>query len=209
MLIRNRFLCFCMLVLGFQTALLAQENAVSDNYLLFKVSDLSIDEDRSRIADFLFTNYGLGSEIASYSLDFPSLAYRIADGWNFHKYMGLEGELIYYDEYDINITTTNGDTFHIARQSYAGGLSLLGRYPVLKNMEIYGKAGFSYWRTDSKRRGGPDIAIKVHEDKVQSTFGGGLRYSFMENLFLDVSVELTEVDGLDVETTSIGLAFRY
>lgn len=210
MLIRNRLIGLFILFLGFQVGVLAQKSKGPHHYLLFKVSDLSIDEDRERIADFLSENYGLNSEIEAFSLDFPSLAYRLADGWNFTKYMGLEAELIYYDEYDVNITTTDDETFRINRKSYAAGLSLLGRYPIMKKFEAYGKAGFSYWRTDSKRRGGPeDIAIKIHEDKIQATFGAGLRYFLGENLVADLSLEKTEVDGLDVDTISIGFGFRY
>jgi len=193
-------------------AMFAQSKADSlqSNYLIFKVSDQSVDEDGERIENFLAENYGLTDNLESYSYISPTVAYRILDGWEFNKYGAVEAELIYYDETNLFVRVKEGEDFHLKKQSYAASVSIAGRYPVLKNLDLYGKAGVTFWRTDSKLQRGDDaLPAKVHEDKIQGIFGAGARWSVTRNLVLDLSVEKTEVDGFDVDTVSIGIGFRY
>lgn len=188
----------------------SEKNSLPVNYLIFKVSDQSVDTDQARLDQFLAESYGLTSEVASYSVSYPDLAYRITDGWEFHKYAALEGELIYYHKTDLFVRTTDGDSFRITKQSFAAGLSVAGRYPLMKNLYLYGKAGAAFWRTDSDREGGDGaLPDKVHEDNVEPSLGAGVRWSLSSNMVFDLSYEQNQVDGLDVNTITLGIGFRY
>lgn len=207
-----RRLCLALMLCLVSTALVAQslDARGPKNYLIFKVSDLSIDDDLSRMQSFLFNSYGLDTEIATLNYEFPDLAYRLVDGWLFSKHLGLEGELVYYDEYNVNITTTSGETITIRRQGYSGGLSLFGQYRVLKNLDIYGKGGFAFWRVDSKIQGAAnDLPPKIHDDSIEFTFGAGVRYSLNDRFLLDLSYEKADLEGFDVDTLTLGFGFRY
>lgn len=192
--------------------LFAQDNSQKTprSYLILKVSDQSVEDNGARLNEFLLVNYNLGSQINTLTYEFPDIAYRLTDGWLFSKYAGMEGELIYYDEYKVDITTTDGEEIRLSRQSYAASFSLFGQYPILKNLNIYGKGGFSYWRTDTKVRRGPaNFPDKIHDDKVDPIFGAGLRLSISSDFLVDLSLEKTEVDGVDMDTISLGFGFRY
>ncbi len=106
---------------------------------------------------------------ASQNATHPSVG-GIYGGYNFDKYFGIEAN--YY-----NLGKAKIDGFSESK-TRAGGVDLVGRYPVTDKFDLYGKFGVAYVDREIDFAGGGDAS----DSGVAGKFGLGAEYKVAKNI---------------------------
>ena len=122
-------------------------------------------------------------------------------GCNFNQNFGLE---VYYTdagEFDYDYYYLSGSV-----EVDGWGASLVGRYPLNNDWEVFAKFGAFSWDADAYLDGYGKIAS---DDGTDNTWGLGLGYGVTENVDLVLQHMRLDVDGDDVDNTSVGLNYNF
>ena len=109
-----------------------------------KYADYSV-EDLQYYADFF---YGPGVFTATGSGDDSSLGGKLFVGYNFNKYLALEGFYTNFGEFKVNASAFDGiDTLSTVDSWKASGFGIagLGMLPISNSFSLFGKFGLVYW----------------------------------------------------------------
>ena len=199
--------------MGPGTAAQAQTTDTSlPNYMLFRVGDTSWDQTSNQLETLIKREFSLAGDIDKLSFDLPGNSYQIADGYLLSKVFGLEAEATYYDQYTVNVETTTGEFLRLKQSAFGVSLGVTARIQVKNWFAAYGIAGPAFWRRDTKLESSAQLSgdnpTKTHNDGIDAFFGIGVRRSF-GRILADLKYEKTEIEGIDVDSISLGFGFRF
>ena len=150
-------------------------------------------------------------------VDENDLGWKSFFGYNFNKYLGLEGAYVDLGEIDgdFRITTPPPDTGKSVQGVDGFTVLGVGRYPIREQLDVFAKVGAFFWNVDNRINlsgGGTTATIRHDEDGTDLVFGSGVRYEFMEHLSVRAEWErYSDVgdDDSDVDLFTIGLQFNF
>lgn len=209
------------LILFFMLAIssaMAQDNY----YVLVKVNAPSIDEDRAHFKAVLEGKpFQLsGVDASQITMTQPDIGVKLTEGMFLGKYVAVEGTASWYG--DLTATAVDGEnnTYFLNVRQYGLGVAFLGRYPVLKWLHVYGKAGGAYNRIESDLEqlvDGNRVAVldvdehskRRNRNEAAPLFGLGVQADIARNMVLSLDFEQVEVDDVQITSTSLGWGFRW
>ena len=150
-----------------------------------------------------------------FSCDEKDTTWKVFAGYEFNKYLALEGA--YVDLGEAKATATGpGGTATGALDGKGWELLGVGSIPFNDQFSAYGKAGIFRWKVDGSLAVTGIATTSVEETGTDFTYGVGLRYNFTRNLGARLewqrynNVGESDTTGqADVDLLSIGLIFRF
>ncbi|CAM2064482.1 Outer membrane beta-barrel protein [Sulfidibacter corallicola] len=181
-----------------------QEN----NYLVFKIQDLSFDSDIRSVEQVLQNSFGLDTS-NGINEDFAGLGYKLTEGYTFNRFLNVEGSIFYLDT--SKFTVNDGTTSTTVEAEGAGAeFTIQGVYPFSPRFQVFAEGGGLFWRMNWKNRLPADAGrIKIHDDGIEAILGVGMRYLLGRNMLVELEINQTDVNDLDLTTAALGFGFRY
>lgn len=150
------------------------------------------------LQDYADTFYGPGVFTATGSGDDSSLSGKLFMGYNFNKYLALEGFYTNFGEFKINASATDGvDTLNSVDSWKASGFGVsgLGMLPINNSISLFGKFGLIYW--DMRYQWTlndlvPPPIIFILSDSARGLsplFGVGAKFDFSEQFGIRLEYE--------------------
>ena len=164
-------------------------------------------------ADISLNDLDDGS-FTSGSIDDSDTGYRAYLGYRFLKFFALEADIVELGEFSYDAVSDGSGLLWAAGPVTATAeaegyrLSALGILPVGKNFSIFGKFGIFAWDADTVVTDGSGT-ISNSADGEDEFFGAGVAYDLPGPLSLRLEYELLSLDTVDVDTLSVGAAFRF
>lgn len=189
-------------------ALQAQTDKHTPNYLLFKVSELSWDDNFTFINDLAAGRLGLDTS-GGIKSDEATSAFKLTEGITFHKNFAIEGSAAYIDDSKFIATDATGFDTTIRLKTFTADLVMLGVYPFNARFEGYGQAGVAYYRIDYEALLQTGEKRKTHDNGVEPLYGVGLRYKITETFLIDLQAQQQDIGEFGVSFASLGLGFRF
>ncbi len=155
-------------------------------------------------------HYGLFKSGGSDEFDDEASMWDAVAGFKFNEYIGVEGSYANFGRYGNDFASAEVDGY---------GLALLGAFPIMDRVNIYGKAGRFYSNVDVEF--GEDES--TYEDS-QFFYGVGTEIAVADPLLLSVeydrykvgmdaedvdSPEDFEASDTDVDTVKVGAKYRF
>jgi opacity protein-like surface antigen len=138
---------------------------------------------------------------------------RLAAGWQFNPYLGVE--LSYNDFGTFPGPTTAFTDFDMTGTS----LSVIGQLPLSSTVALYGKAGQTWWRADSSffffsRNGGMNESGTLNFSESDPHLGVGISVEVTRNIELDLEYnfyqfEFSGYPMFDNDNSALVLAVKY
>lgn len=141
------------------------------------------------LQDYADTIYGPGVFTATGSGDDSSLGGKLFMGYNFNKYLALEGFYTNFGEFKVNVSATDGvDTLNTVDSWKASGFGIagLGMLPISNSFSLFGKFGLVYWNMQYQATLNDPIPPPYSESVSDSAhglsplFGIGAKFDFSE-----------------------------
>jgi OOP family OmpA-OmpF porin len=129
-------------------------------------------------------------DVKDIDFDESDSGFKIFGGWNFLKFLGLEGGY-----YDMGKPSNSSDELDVS----AWALSARGILPLGKHFELFGKAGYMAWEIDGS----------LDDDDFDLTYGVGAAVIIGSRLSIRAEYEILDVDDADIDLYSLGAAFRF
>lgn len=126
------------------------------------------------------------------------ISYTILGGYNFNEYFGVE--LYYTDAGEFDYGSV------VSVEIDGWGASLVGKYPVNDDLEVFAKVGVFSWDADAHLDGFGKVAS---DDGTDNTWGLGAGYAVTENVDIILQFMRIDVDDGDVDNYSIGLNYNF
>ncbi|CAM2009990.1 outer membrane beta-barrel protein [Acanthopleuribacter pedis] len=207
---------FTLLILAAATAvpcLQAQSthagpDSSTPNYLLFKVSELSWDDDIAYVTDVAAGRLGLDTS-GGIQRDKATAAFKLTEGYTINKNIAVEGSAAYVDDSKFVTTDTTGFDTTIRLQTFTADLTALGVYPFTDKFEGYGQAGIAYYRIDFEALTQTGEKRKTHDTGVEPLYGLGLRFKFNEQFMADLQAQQHDLGEFGISFISLGFGFRF
>ncbi|SUB21864.1 porin OmpA [Pasteurella bettyae] len=127
-----------------------------------------------------------------------------------------------YDDFGRLKTKSSLDNTTGKHTTHGAHLSLKASYPVLDNLDIYGRVGAALIRSDYKKDMSADGTEHSHSLKTSPVFAGGLEYAILPELALRLEYQwITKVGRLkdengekldyhpDIGSVALGLSYRF
>jgi len=151
-----------------------------------------------------------------------SEAYGVFGGYQITDNLAVEAG---YEYFGRAKTKTNGEQY-FRHTAHGTTLALKGSYPVLADLDVYGRVGAALIRSDYKFNEGNDVK-KYHNLKVSPVFAAGVEYAILPELALRAEYQwvsrvgnlgkaVEKADGVrgteyspDIGSVSLGLSYRF
>ncbi len=147
-----------------------------------------------------YVGVGAGkADIDERGLDDDDTAFKANGGYRFSDYFGVE--LGYVDLGDLEDGRSRN-----ALEVDGVSIGAVGTLPINDNFSLHGKVGTYFWDLDATGA----VAAQFSDDSDNDIyFGGGVRYEFDNNVSLVGEWERYEIDDLDVDLFSVGVAYSF
>jgi long-chain fatty acid transport protein len=161
--------------------------------------------------DNWYAGFGFGQSkygsVAATSANTNTEGWKVYTGYQFNKYLGVEGG--YSNLNDLTATT---GTTHIEIVSEAWSLAAVGSYPLTEKFSVTGKLGAAYVLTRTDTKVGTALTQRTGEDDYRPNYGVGVSYALLDNFKLRAEWERFELDDvaadhIDLMTAGFSLAF--
>lgn len=155
------------------------------------------------------------------SADPNDFAAKVFAGYQFNKYLGLEGGYTQFNNFKANATVTAPAPQVSAYQTEDNNtwvLGVVGTLPVTKDFSVFGKLGVNNWKTTTNTFVHADVTSGASFTRTSSIergydpyYGVGVSYALMENNFVTVRGEYERYDlgGSNIDFLSGGLAVKF
>ena len=127
-------------------------------------------------------------------LDDGGLSWKLFGGYQFNDF--FSGEVAYSDLGDAEATfvatAPTAVTVNIQAEVSAFSVSVVGMYPLNRDLGVFGRLGAAYWDVDGTAAaavGGATVTAAADEDGIDAVFGLGAQYNFSEQIGLRVEWE--------------------
>ena len=177
--------------------------------------DYGRDWDASRFTSSLAAQ---GYTATQTSSDNSDLGFKVFGGYQFTKYLGLEGGYAQFNNYTASGPVTGSTATPPVVSAYqteknnAWTLAAVGTLPLTKDFSVFGKVGADNW----KRTTNTSVASATTRDRTSSIergvdpfYGVGVSYALMDNLTVRGEYERYDFGGPKIDFISAGMAFKF
>ena len=182
------------------------------------------DWDAARYSSSLAAQGVTATQTSSDSADFGFKAF---SGYQFNKYLGLEGGYAQFNNYTANGTATGpaqnpipGNPSNSQRvsayqtlDSQTWALAVVGTLPLTKSFSVFGKLGANSWKattnTNVHDSNGDFIRTSSIERGVDPYYGVGISYALMAGLEVRGEYERYDLGGSNIDFLSAGMAVKF
>lgn len=158
--------------------------------------------------DGWYAGLGVGqSKYRDFSADSAntrSEGWKVYGGYQFNKYLGLEGG--YVNLNDMTAVTGTVRT-NIATEAWALGAVL--NYPVTDKISLMGKFGYAYMQGDTRTKDGVNPTVRTSQDGYEPNYGVGVSYKLFSNLDLRAEWERFDRSNMDIDLITAGAVIKF
>lgn len=198
-------------------AAMTSSRAQSDDagwYLGGNIGQTRTDIDEQRIADSLLQN-GLSNTLVKD--DSTDSGYKLFSGYQFNRYLALEGGYFDLGEFNFTSTTQPAGTFNGKLEAHGFNMDLVGTIPFTEKFSAFGRAGITYVQTKNTFNGTGAVQVLSPNEKERDThlkIGAGLQYAFNEKWSMRLEAERYRINDVvghtgDLDLLSVGLVYRF
>ncbi len=149
--------------------------------------------------------------------DESDLAYKLFAGYQFNRYVGLEGGYFNLGKFSFRSTTEPAGTLDGSIRLHGLNLDLVGTLPLTDRLSAFGRVGAQYATARDSFTGTGAVAVLTPDPSKSETnykVGAGLQYAFTRNLAVRGEAERYRVNDAvgnhgDVNLFSVGLVYAF
>lgn len=174
---------------------------------------------RTKIEDSKISSTLLGAGFTTTSVteDENSLAWKILGGYQFNRFIAVEGGYFNLGKFDFTAQTLPPGTLEGEFKLQGINLDLVGMIPFTDRFSAFGRVGVHYAQTKDRFTGTGLVVVpdpNRRENGANYKFGAGVEYALTRSLGLRAEAERYRVnDGVgnksDVDLFSAGLIYRF
>ena len=167
------------------------------------IVDYSIDNSELRGIDTELVNLGFASSTTS--SDDEGIIFKIGVGFDFSKYLSIEGGYTDLGTLEIK-TTTTGPTENISLDIEPDGFEISGlvKFNIFDQALVFGRVGLLFWEAEGKISGSLGSASATLGDGTDITLGAGFEYSFFR-----IEYQYYKLDEVDINTVYASLVYKF
>ena len=183
-----------LLALTVLPALPALAQGDSYPYVGISVGQSRAKIDQDRIANGLA---GTGLSLSSMSKDQSDTGVRLFGGYQFNRFLALEGGLFTLGKFGFNATTTPAGTLSGDIKLRGASLDLVGTLPLGERWSLLGRIGAQRARATDHFAGTGAVSVlnaDPRETANNTKFGGGIQYEFNRAFLMRAEAERYRVN---------------
>lgn len=145
-----------------------------------------------------------------------SEGWKVYGGYQFNKYLALEGGYTNLNDAHANTTITapSAGTIRTNVATDAWSLAAVGTYPITDKFSLMGKVGAAYVLTEitAKATGsgsGTTASVAVGDDSYRPVYGLGVSYALLDNLNLRAEYERFDLKDINIDLITAGVAMKF
>ena len=131
------------------------------------------------------------------------LQVRWGGGYRFSDFAAWDIGLVGYDK--VN-DTVNGEDTELGGVAFT--VQLVGLLPVTRSIDIYCKAGVSYWRINVTKEI-PGLTVQEKFDGTDPVYAAGFLFRVDHDSTLRLDYEIADYDGVDFISASFGFQHQF
>jgi OOP family OmpA-OmpF porin len=143
--------------------------------------------------------------------------YKIFGGYQFNKYLGLEGGYFDLGTFGFTANTTPLGTLNGELKLKGLNLDLVATLPITHKFSVFGRAGVTYAETSDAFTGTGSVYVLNPNPSTRESnykYGAGLQYAFTDNLAMRLEAERYRINDAvgskgDIDLVSLGLIYRF
>jgi OOP family OmpA-OmpF porin len=183
-------------------------------YIGANIGKSNADIDNGRISRNLL---GAGLSTTSIRSDDDDTGYKVFGGYQFNRYLALEGGYFDLGEFGFNANTNPLGTLNSSIKVRGINFDVVGFIPFTEKLSLFGRAGVNYAETkDSFRGTGAVLGLnsRASDRELNPKLGVGLQYDYNDSWAWRVEAERYRInDGIgnkgDVDLVSVGVVYRF
>lgn len=176
------------------------------------LSRAEIDEDRIR-EDL----QAQGFAIPSFSDDDRDIGYKFFGGYQFNRYLALEGGYFDLGSFDFEATTAPPGSLNGDIEISGLNVDLVGSLPITSRLDAFGRGGVTQEEAKVRFSGTGAVDVTDPRRKKSATnykFGLGLEFAVTERIGLRAEAERYRIDDAvgndgDIDLYSVGVIYRF
>lgn len=149
-----------------------------------------------------------------------NLGFRLFYGYQFNRFMAVEGGIDYYGKSDFSLYTEATDSENVVTKTnvHTGSFSsigtdvrLVGTYPLTNNLYVKASVGALAWYSDRNyvtKAESNFIANEESKSGVSVVTGLSLAYGIRKFAAISLDYEKTEISEIDTSNIGISITFR-
>ena len=179
----------------------------------------SVGQSRAKIDDARITADLLSQGFVTSAMtnDQSAAAYKLFAGYQFNRYIGLEGGYFSLGHFGFTSTTTPPGTLDGRIRLHGINLDLVGTLPLTENFSIIGRVGAQRASAHDDFAGSGAVVVlapTASKSEIGYKAGAGLQYAFTPNLMLRGEAERYRINDAvgnhgDVNLFSVGMVFAF
>lgn len=138
------------------------------------------------------------------SVDARSEAWKVYGGYQFNKYLALEGGYV-----NLNDMTARTGGVRAEVDTDAWTLGALITYPLTEKFSVTAKAGAAYMLADKDTKTGAAPTVRSGDDDYEPNYGVGVSYALLDNLALRADWERFDRSDMNIDLISAGVALKF
>jgi OmpA-OmpF porin, OOP family len=201
---------------GLSITLAAPALAENDSYFY---GGLSVGQSRARIDDerITATLQAAGLTTTGMTRDERDTAYKLFAGYQFNRYIGVEGGYFNLGKFGFTSTTAPAGSLNGQIKLHGLNLDVVGTLPIVENLSLIGRVGAQYAKArDSFSGTGAVIVNNANPSKTDTNYklGIGVQYAFTPSVLMRAEAEHFRVNDAvgnhgGVNMFSVGLVFPF
>lgn len=148
--------------------------------------------------------------------DEKDIGYKLFGGYQFNRYLALEGGYFDLGEFGFDATTVPAGTLDGKIRVKGLNFDVVGMFPFTEKLSAFGRLGVNYAKVDDSFHGSGAVVADSSPDSNDTNYkyGAGLQYNFTPALAMRLEAERYRVDDAvendgDIDLASIGLVYRF
>lgn len=146
----------------------------------------------------------VGPQTASTTANTRSEGWKVYTGYQFNKYLGVEGGYA-----NLNDVTATTGTLRTNVVSDAWTLAAVGALPVTDKLSVIGKVGAAYVLSEIKAKAGTALTVTSGDDSYEPYYGVGVSYALLDNVSLRAEWERFDRKDLDIDLMTAGFVVKF
>ena len=180
---------------------------------------LSVGQSRAKIDQDRITAGLLGAGLTSTAMtrDEKDTAYKVFGGYQFNRYIGLEGGYFNLGRFGFTSTTLPAGTLNGEIKLHGLNLDLVGTLPLSERWSALGRVGVQYAQAKDQFSGTGAVSVNnpsPSKREANGKIGAGLQYAFSPSFLLRVEAERYRINDAvgnhgSVNVASLSLVFPF